>query len=181
MFRERWFSKTSSEDLRIILPNECKNSPIGKNSHSWVGLPDSTNNRAGCSVTFELQIINKSFCSISMPHLSAPVLCGIYLYCKITCCLSEIPVSLYLATLLGPTTTQKIPPPSQMLVEFFEMIMRETQQEDPLLLLYCIWNGTIRQIQLCPALKRVPPYSARRKLPLEEQLCVQLPVDLEEI
>lgn len=86
-------------------------------------------------MTFKWQIINKSFCSTGMSHVSSSVLLGLYLSGKIICCLSEVPVTghptLYLATLLKPQTTQKVPPPRQMLVEFFVTIRRETQ-EDPL-------------------------------------------------
>ena len=92
--REGWFSKTSSEKLHIILPNECKNFPTGACLHSWIGLPDLTNKRTGCPMTFEFQIINESLCSIGMPHLNSTVLFGIYLSWKVVCCLSEIPGSL---------------------------------------------------------------------------------------
>lgn len=91
-------------------------------------------------------------------HLSSSVLFGIYGYSKITSCLSE--------TLLGPQTTQKIPPPSQMLIEFFEMIRREKCRKTSAATLLHLKLWTTEQIcpeESCPHIPKTLDSSPKPK------------------
>lgn len=52
------FTESRAEDLSSILPNECKNSPMGMPLIEREML-DLINKRTGHAVTFEFQITNK--------------------------------------------------------------------------------------------------------------------------